>query len=122
MYVDYSLLGRRIAYLRRRKGLTQEQLAERADVTNNYISHIENCRSIPSLETVVKLCGALGVTPDELLLGTSTHEQNYLNSDILRKLEGCTPAYRRVVEGFFALVVAPREACPGAVRRGGARV
>ncbi|WP_418704038.1 helix-turn-helix domain-containing protein [Anaerotruncus massiliensis (ex Liu et al. 2021)] len=37
MYMDYSLLGRRIAYLRRRKGLTQEQLAERADVTNNYI-------------------------------------------------------------------------------------
>ena len=110
MYMDYSLLGRRIAYLRRRKGLTQEQLAERADVTNNYISHIENCRSIPSLETVVKLCGALGVTPDELLLGTSTHEQNYLNSDILRKLEGRTPAERRLVDGFIDLLVDQREA------------
>ena len=110
MYMDYSLLGRRIAYLRRRKGLTQEQLAERADVTNNYISHIENCRSIPSLETVVKLCGALGGTPDELLLGTSTHEQNYLNSDILRKLEGCTPAERRLVDGFIDLLVDQREA------------
>ena len=110
MYVDYSLLGRRIAYLRRRRGLTQEQLAERADVTNNYVSHIENCRSIPSLETVVKLCGALDVTPDELLLGTSTHEQNYLNSDILRKLEGCTPAERLLVNGFIDLLVDQREA------------
>lgn len=58
MWITACSAGR-IAYLRRRKGLTQEQLAERADVTNNYISHIENCRSIPSLETVVKLCGAL---------------------------------------------------------------
>ena len=106
----YNALGLNIAYYRKRQGMTQEQLAERADVTNNYISHIENCRSIPSLETVVKLCGALGVTPDELLLGTSTHEQNYLNSDILRKLEGCTPAERRLVDGFIDLLVDQREA------------
>ncbi|WP_418704037.1 hypothetical protein [Anaerotruncus massiliensis (ex Liu et al. 2021)] len=50
------------------------------------------------------------MTPDELLLGTSTHEQNYLNSDILRKLEGCTPAERRLVDGFIDLLVDQREA------------
>lgn len=109
MFVDYNLLGRRIATLRRLKGLTQEQLAERADVTNNYISHIENCRLIPSLETVVKLCGALEVTPDELLLGASTQEKNYLSGDILRKLESCTPAERRLVDGFIDLLIGQRE-------------
>ncbi|WP_418664341.1 hypothetical protein [Anaerotruncus massiliensis (ex Liu et al. 2021)] len=38
------------------------------------------------------------------------HEQNYLNSDILRKLEGCTPAERRLVDGFIDLLVDQREA------------
>ena len=107
--VDYQLLGRRIAQLRRQRNLTQEELAEAADVTNNYISHIENCRSIPSLETVMKLCDALGVTPDTLLLGASTQSPGYLEAEIGRKLAGCTARERRLVNGFLDLLAAQRE-------------
>nr|WP_243150778.1 helix-turn-helix transcriptional regulator [Anaerotruncus sp. 1XD42-93] len=106
--IDYAVFGRRIAAIRKKRGLTQEKLAERADVTNNFISHIETCRSIPSLETVVKLCNALDVTPDALLLGTETRSRAYLTQDILRKLEGCTPQERRLVDGFIDLLVAER--------------
>ena len=108
--MDYDIIqsGERIRQLRVESGLTQEKLAERADVTNNFISHIETCRSIPSLETVVKLCNALDVTPDALLLGTETRSRAYLTQDILRKLEGCTPQERRLVDGFIDLLVAER--------------
>ena len=108
MQIDYAVFGRRITAIRKKRGLTQEKLAERADVTNNFISHIETCRSIPSLETVVKLCNALDVTPDALLLGTETRSRAYLTQDILRKLEGCTPQERRLVDGFIDLLVAER--------------
>lgn len=108
MQIDYAVFGRRIAAIRKKRGLTQEKLAERADVTNNFISHIETCRSIPSLETVVKLCNALDVTPDALLLGTETRSRAYLTQDILRKLEGCAPQERRLVDGFIDLLVAER--------------
>ncbi len=107
--VDYQLLGRRIAQLRRQRKLTQEQLAEVADVTNNYISHIENCRSIPSLETVMKLCDALQVTPDTLLLGASTQSPGYLEEEIVQKLAGCSPRERRLVNGFLDLLRTERE-------------
>ena len=102
--LDYRLMGRRIAELRKQRGLTQEKLAERADLTNIYISHIEKCRSIPSLETVVKLCNALGVTPDALLLGASVSSPDYLGNELLQKLEGCTPRQRRLVNGFIDLL------------------
>ena len=69
--IDYTALGKRIASLRRKRRLTQEQLAEKTELSTNYISHIENSRSIPSLETLMKLCAALEITPNELLLGTS---------------------------------------------------
>ena len=62
LQIDYAALGKRIASLRRKKGFTQEQLAEMAELSIVYISHIENSRSIPSLETLMKLCAALALS------------------------------------------------------------
>ena len=112
MQVDYQLLGKRIAALRKEQGYTQEALAERAGMTNVFLSNIENCRSIPSLETLMKLCGALSATPDQILLGTQTQSPDYLNSDILRKLERCTPQERRLVDGFLELLARERNRVP----------
>ena len=63
MAVDYNRIGKRIAELRKSRGMTQASLAEKAEITNNFLSHIERSYSIPSLETLVRICDALGVTP-----------------------------------------------------------
>ena len=89
--------------------MTQEQLAEKAELSNIYISHIENSRSIPSLETLMKICSALDTTPDELLLGTKQDMENYLQSDIQKKLLLCTPKERRMVSRFVDLLLEERE-------------
>ena len=88
--------------------MTQEQLAEKAELSNIYISHIENSRSIPSLETLMKICSALDTTPDELLLGTKQDMENYLQSDIQKKLILCTPKERRMVSRFIDLLLDER--------------
>lgn len=44
-------IGRRIRNLRLKKGLTQEELGERTDLTKGYISQIERDLSSPSMET-----------------------------------------------------------------------
>ena len=69
MYVDYSLLGRRIAYLRRRKGLTQEQLAEKAGISRSYLGEIgaPNMVSTLSLEVLFNIAAALQVPEYQLL-------------------------------------------------------
>ena len=61
MAVDYNRIGKRIAELRKSRGMTQASLAEKAEITNNFLSHIERSYSIPSLETLVRICDALGV-------------------------------------------------------------
>lgn len=91
MNIDYQTLSKRISDLRRKKGLTQESLAEKTELSSNYISHIENSRSIPSLETLMKLCSALDITPDEVLLGTKQDMENYLQSDIQKKADSLHP-------------------------------
>ena len=109
MTIDYSAVGKRISLIRKNRGMTQEQLAEKAELSNIYISHIENSRSIPSLETLMKLCSALDITPDEVLLGTKQDMENYLQSDIQKKLIHCTPKERRKVSRFIDLLLEERE-------------
>ena len=44
MQIDYISLGSRIKEARKKQGLTQEQLAERADLSTTHISNIENAK------------------------------------------------------------------------------
>ena len=56
-----QLLGARIKELRKHRGLTQDQLAERVDLATRYISLIEVGRSSPSLEAIENIARILGV-------------------------------------------------------------
>lgn len=65
--MDYLMMGSKIRNFRRKKGLTQEELAEAAGLSASFMGHIERGTRIASLDTVVKLCAALGITPNDLL-------------------------------------------------------
>ena len=81
--VDYAILsamsktrtlglettGERIQWLRKRKGLTQVELAKRLGVSNVFLSDMEKGIK-PPIERVVQLAGLLGTTSDFLLLLT----------------------------------------------------
>jgi transcriptional regulator with XRE-family HTH domain len=59
--------GKRVAEIRRARGLTQEQLAEKADVTPLSIAFIEQGRRWPRLATLHKLAKCLDISPSEFL-------------------------------------------------------
>lgn len=63
------LFGRGVAERRRQLGLTQEGTAERAGLHRTEVALIEKGERLPRLDTIVKLGGALGVEPSELLAG-----------------------------------------------------
>ncbi|MBI3399550.1 MAG: helix-turn-helix transcriptional regulator [Deltaproteobacteria bacterium] len=56
-----KLFGTRMKELRKNIGLSQEQLAEKAEVSSKYISRIEMGQHFPSIDTLVKLANALNV-------------------------------------------------------------
>ena len=60
-------LGDKVRYAREQLGLTTQILAERAGVSQPYISEIENGNKNPSAKTIMKLAAALNV-PGEFLL------------------------------------------------------
>lgn len=66
MNTELQLLGKRIAYLRKKRKLTQEKLAELANCSTNHISKLESARTNPSFELLANLAHSLNVEFKEL--------------------------------------------------------
>lgn len=62
-----TILGSSIKKLREQKKITQESLAERADIHTSYIGQIERGLRYPSLKVLFKIADALNIKPAELL-------------------------------------------------------
>lgn len=60
-------LGEKISILRRQKGWSQEELADRLDISRQSVSKWESLASIPDLDKIVRLSELFGVTTDQLL-------------------------------------------------------
>jgi transcriptional regulator with XRE-family HTH domain len=80
MDMNYHLLGTRLRHERLKKDLTQEQLAEKVDVSHAYIGQIERGERSLTLDTLIRLSNELGVTVDELLSDSiEISNEHYLN-------------------------------------------
>ena len=60
-------LATNLKKLRRNAGLSQEELAHRAQIDRTYISSIERCQYAASIDVLERLALELGVKPAELL-------------------------------------------------------
>lgn len=67
--MDAEKTGALIAALRKEKGLSQKELAEKLGVTNKAISRWETGRGYPDIESIPALCRELGISAQELLDG-----------------------------------------------------
>lgn len=90
-------IGRRIVARRKKLGLTQEMLAEKGDMTPQFISYAESGKRAMRPENLLKISSALGVSADYLLTGEIIDKDLLLLSDKLKKL---TPSQIRIVENI----------------------
>lgn len=68
-------IARNLKRLRRQRGLTQEELADRLHVTRQAVSNWERNQNLPELEVLLSAAEALGASVDELLYGPRPAEQ-----------------------------------------------
>jgi transcriptional regulator with XRE-family HTH domain len=62
-----KLVGRNAARIRKERGLTQEQLAERCGLSQQYLSGLEQGRRNPTIVTIYEIANALGVSHVDLV-------------------------------------------------------
>ncbi|EJG01085.1 helix-turn-helix transcriptional regulator [Flavobacterium sp. F52] len=61
-----KLLARRLKEIRSEKGVSQEELAYRAEITLSQIARIETVKINPTVSTVFKIARALDISPSEI--------------------------------------------------------
>jgi transcriptional regulator with XRE-family HTH domain len=61
--------GENLAHCRERAGLSQEELGTRASIHRTAIGELERGKRKPRIDTLVKLAGALSISPSDLLEG-----------------------------------------------------
>ena len=86
-------MGERIKAAREGAGLTQEQLAERIEVSPQYISDLERGVVGVSIPTLKRLCLVLGISSDSILFGRETE----LSAALTEKCRDLTPEQLRLL-------------------------
>ena len=103
--MNLSSIGKNIRKFRLMKNLRQEDLAEKAGLSTNYIGAVERGEKLPSLETFIIIVNALGVSADMVL--SDVIETGYLvrSSMLNEKIEKLSEEDRaRVYDVLEALM------------------
>ena len=88
MNYPYEETGKRIFQLRKSKNLTREQLAEKADISIQFLADIEMGRKSMSATTLRNLSISLGVTTDYIIFDRINNETTSNKEEIVALIEG----------------------------------
>lgn len=114
-------IGPRIKELRIRKGLTQEELADRAELSKGFISQLERDLTSPSIATLVDILQCLGTTihdfftisSDEQVVFKKTDYFEKSDADLLNTIQWIIPnAQKNMMEPILLTLQAGGETYP----------
>ena len=78
-------LGKKIKQMRNQKGLTQEELADRCELTKGYISQLENNLNSPSIATLTDILSALGSDLSEFFREEKEEKVVFTKNEFIEK-------------------------------------
>ena len=93
---DLRQIGNRLLALRKDRGLTQAALAEKAGLADRTYADIERGTVNMRLTTLVKICEALNIRPNDLLLSDDAPDAVDLDAT-LERLRNCKPSTRETL-------------------------
>lgn len=103
-------MGTSIHDRRKQLRLTQEELAERADITPQTVSTAELGKKALRPENIIRICSALEISTDYLLLGIVTNEDRVLMSEKLSQLSPREYRYLEdIVNSYVAVLKNPED-------------
>ena len=88
--MDYYAIGQRIRKFRKAHDWSQEELAEKVEISTTHMSHIETGSTKLSLPVLVSLANVLDVRTDDLLFDRTQDSHNAAVSEITEILSQCT--------------------------------
>ncbi len=90
---DFREIGNRLYKVRKKRGLTQAEVAEKAGLSDRTYADIERGTVNMRVETVIRICQALQITPNDLFCEQKSDA--YTKEEIQQMLEQCTESERK---------------------------
>lgn len=100
MEISNAEIGNRIRLIRKDCGFTQEQLAECAEISVDFLGLVETGRSSMKVKNLAKIASVLNVTTDYLIFGTTPYKENVKINTMLSVVPD---SKRKQVERLIAL-------------------
>ena len=97
MALDYNIIGKRIKQARLAKNYTQEELAEKVDISVAFLSRVERGNSHINLKRLNQICTLLDVSEGYILNGASSKSINYLDLEFSEILKSCSPEKQKLI-------------------------
>ena len=111
--MQLDTIGKNIRKYRLMKKFRQEDLAEKAGLTTNYIGMVERGEKMPSLETFIKILNALEVSSDMVLTDVLETGYTVKNSILNKKLAELAPEDRsKIYEVIDTLLKHSKQIAP----------
>ena len=104
---DYATIGKHIQQYRFELDKTQEEIAEKANISKNYLSKIETGKSAGRLDKYYSIAKALGVTIDMLIDNTSNRassDNQLFYNQLLSLISSLSLNQRKMVNEFIELL------------------
>jgi transcriptional regulator with XRE-family HTH domain len=87
---DFLTIGNKLFSFRKRMGMTQAEVAEAAGLSDRTYADIERGTVNMRIETILRICNVLHVTPDEILTEDSP-ALSVQQEELLQRLNNCSP-------------------------------
>ena len=104
---DYATIGKHIQQYRFELDKTQEEIAEKANISKNYLSKIETGKSAGRLDKYYSIAKALGVTIDMLIDNTSNRassDNQLFYNQLLSLISSLSLTQRKMLIEFIELL------------------
>ena len=109
MAVDYVIIGQRLKSARKKAKLTQQELAEKLNLSVAFISRVERGSSHINLRRLTEFCSALNISEGSILNGVSNSDENYLSSEFSDILDKCSPKKQKLIYKLSKLIAEEEE-------------
>lgn len=104
MAVDYVLIGQRLKIARKKAKITQQEVAEKLNLSVAYVSRVERGNSHINLKRLTEFCSLLNISEGEILNGVSNLNNNYLSAEFNDILNKCSPDKQKLIYKVSKLI------------------
>lgn len=87
---DFHVIGNKLLAIRKRIGMTQAEVAEAAGLSDRAYADVERGMVNMRVETLLRICQVLHITPDEILTQEHSPEMQK-QEEVLERLSSCNP-------------------------------